>query len=266
MCVLALTFEENVQQGSLPKKKQQFNVSWKPLFPMIPLDHVVIDNLRLFLRVSDSWLTSLFRNFCDWIHLARQRKLQDWADQSTDTLQPLRTLSRRLAFQDFHSLSVKTQMCSGGHSLVMDPGNCLKASVTLCRHSYSVSQDPRSWSLCQVWTFQLCCLRKLPQRWPQCNPCGWSSCRSTSCCESLRHTSSTSFSLKQWPKHGSTGSVPFTRRPRWHRTSMLCTATLASFCDSMEGFCLSACKDWRSITIDWQKTTSGVFVHAHVCM
>ena len=34
-------------------------------------------------------------------------------------------------------MSVKTQMCSGGHSLVMDPGNCLKASVTLCRHSYS---------------------------------------------------------------------------------------------------------------------------------
>ena len=36
----------------MPKRKQQFNVSRKPLFSMIPLDHVGIDNLHVFLRVS----------------------------------------------------------------------------------------------------------------------------------------------------------------------------------------------------------------------
>ena len=33
--------------------KKQFNVSHPPLFPGIPLKNVVIDNLHLFLRVSD---------------------------------------------------------------------------------------------------------------------------------------------------------------------------------------------------------------------
>ena len=35
------------------KRKKEFNVSHKPLFPSIPLTHVVIDNLHVFLRVSD---------------------------------------------------------------------------------------------------------------------------------------------------------------------------------------------------------------------
>ena len=39
--------------GSLPKSKKKFNVSHQPLFPSIPLVNVVIDNLHLFLWVSD---------------------------------------------------------------------------------------------------------------------------------------------------------------------------------------------------------------------
>ena len=47
------SIEENLQIASLPKKKKAFNISRKPLFPFIPLAKVVIDNLHLFLRVSD---------------------------------------------------------------------------------------------------------------------------------------------------------------------------------------------------------------------
>ena len=53
------TIEENLQLASLPKSKQQYNVSRKPVFPTIPLDHVVIDNLHLFLRVSDVLIDQL---------------------------------------------------------------------------------------------------------------------------------------------------------------------------------------------------------------
>ena len=35
------------------KRKKEFNVSHEPLFPSIPLTHVVIDNLHMFLRISD---------------------------------------------------------------------------------------------------------------------------------------------------------------------------------------------------------------------
>lgn len=48
-----------MQLGSLLKTKQQYNVSRKPLFPTIPLHHVVIDNLHLFLRVSDILIDQL---------------------------------------------------------------------------------------------------------------------------------------------------------------------------------------------------------------
>ncbi len=47
------TIEENMAISALPKTKKKFNVSNPPLFPTIPLSRVVIDNLHLFLRVSD---------------------------------------------------------------------------------------------------------------------------------------------------------------------------------------------------------------------
>lgn len=48
----ACTIDENVVNAEKLGKKQ-FNVSHRPLFPMIPLSQVVIDNLHLFLRVAD---------------------------------------------------------------------------------------------------------------------------------------------------------------------------------------------------------------------
>lgn len=55
----ARTIEDTIQQAQRPKTRRQFNVSHPPLFPTIPLTNVVIDNLHLFLRVSDLLLDLL---------------------------------------------------------------------------------------------------------------------------------------------------------------------------------------------------------------
>jgi len=55
----ARTIEENLSLSQLPKSRKKYNVSNCPIFPSIPLTHVVIDNLHLFLRVSDKLITLL---------------------------------------------------------------------------------------------------------------------------------------------------------------------------------------------------------------
>ena len=55
----ARTIEDTIKLSQLPRSKKQFNVSNTPLFPTIPLTNVVIDNLHLFLRVSDVLLDLL---------------------------------------------------------------------------------------------------------------------------------------------------------------------------------------------------------------
>ena len=47
----ARTIEENIKLAS--RSTSKFNVSNTPLFPSIPLTRVVVDNLHMFLRVSD---------------------------------------------------------------------------------------------------------------------------------------------------------------------------------------------------------------------
>ena len=49
----ARTVQENIEPSGKPRSKKQYNVSHPPLFPMIPLHNVVVDNLHVFLRVSD---------------------------------------------------------------------------------------------------------------------------------------------------------------------------------------------------------------------
>ena len=61
--------------ASLPKRKQQYNVSRKPLFPMIPLDRVVIDNLHLFLRVSDTLVEQLIKELLRLDALDKAKKV-----------------------------------------------------------------------------------------------------------------------------------------------------------------------------------------------
>ena len=48
----ARTVQENIEPSGKPRSKKQY-VSHPPLFPMIPLHNVVVDNLHVFLRVSD---------------------------------------------------------------------------------------------------------------------------------------------------------------------------------------------------------------------
>ena len=49
----ARTIEENKTLSSSTRSSKKFNVSNFPLFPTIPLTNVVVDNLHMFLRVSD---------------------------------------------------------------------------------------------------------------------------------------------------------------------------------------------------------------------
>ena len=47
------SIEEIIANARLPKSAKRYNCSHRPIFPSIPLDHVVIDTPHLFLRVTD---------------------------------------------------------------------------------------------------------------------------------------------------------------------------------------------------------------------
>ena len=66
----ARSTDENIKMSRQPRTRKQYNVSRLPLFPTIPLDHVVIDNLHLFLRVADVLINLLI------IELRRQDAIQ----------------------------------------------------------------------------------------------------------------------------------------------------------------------------------------------
>ena len=54
----ARTIQENIRLSS-SRSKNKYNVSRLPLFPNIPLTHVVVDNLHMFLRVGDTLIDLL---------------------------------------------------------------------------------------------------------------------------------------------------------------------------------------------------------------
>ena len=54
----ARTTEENLTIAR-SRTKTKFNVSHEPIFPMIPLSRVVVDNLHMFLRVADTLIDML---------------------------------------------------------------------------------------------------------------------------------------------------------------------------------------------------------------
>ena len=59
----ARTIEEIAEKSKLGKSsKYWFNCSRKPIFSFIPLQHVVIDSLHLFLRISDVLINLLIRD------------------------------------------------------------------------------------------------------------------------------------------------------------------------------------------------------------
>ena len=51
------TIEETIQIANSRSKK--YNMSHPPIFPMIPLTRVVVDNLHMFLRVGDTLIDML---------------------------------------------------------------------------------------------------------------------------------------------------------------------------------------------------------------
>ena len=56
----ARTVESIIASSKLPKRStQKHNCSHEPLFPTIPIHHVIIDNLHLFLRVMDTLINLL---------------------------------------------------------------------------------------------------------------------------------------------------------------------------------------------------------------
>ena len=58
----ARMIRQNIAIGSSNKK--QYNVSSPPIFPMIPLTRVVVDNLHMFLRVADTLVDLLIGALC----------------------------------------------------------------------------------------------------------------------------------------------------------------------------------------------------------
>ena len=70
------TIEENV--GLSQRRRKQFNVSRRLLFPTIPLSHVVIDNLHMFLRVSDVLLNQLLDRLKAEDAIDKARKFSNW--------------------------------------------------------------------------------------------------------------------------------------------------------------------------------------------
>lgn len=70
----ARTIEENLSLSQLPKSRKKYNVSNCPIFPSIPLTHVVIDNLHVFLRVSDKLITLLVSELRRQDKIDRQKK------------------------------------------------------------------------------------------------------------------------------------------------------------------------------------------------
>ena len=59
----ARTIDEITEKSKLGKRnKSRYNCCHIPLFPFIPIDHVVIDTLHLFLRISDNLIDLLIRD------------------------------------------------------------------------------------------------------------------------------------------------------------------------------------------------------------
>ncbi len=54
------TIEENLELSRKPQGRDRYIVPHPPIFPTIPQKNVVIDNLHLFLQVSDVLIDLLF--------------------------------------------------------------------------------------------------------------------------------------------------------------------------------------------------------------
>lgn len=90
----ARTIEENIALSSRKRtsRTKTYNVSRRPLFPTIPLSHVVIDNLHLFLRVADVLIDLLV------LELRRQDSIEKTKKFSSFDITKFRHLDRYQQF------------------------------------------------------------------------------------------------------------------------------------------------------------------------
>ena len=64
------------------RAEERCNVKHTPLFPSIPLDHVVIDSLHLFLRISDNLINLLILAFRRQDSIDKRKTLNDGFERS----------------------------------------------------------------------------------------------------------------------------------------------------------------------------------------
>ena len=55
----ARSIEESISISKLPNSRRSFGIKFPPLFTTIPLSHVVVDNLHMFLRIADTLINLL---------------------------------------------------------------------------------------------------------------------------------------------------------------------------------------------------------------
>ena len=72
----AITIDEIKHFAALPKSRKRYNYSRNPIFDFIPIDHVIIDTLHLFLRISDLLINLLIQEL----------RRQDGIEKSTGKL------------------------------------------------------------------------------------------------------------------------------------------------------------------------------------
>ena len=90
---------EEIKEKSKPRSYgERYNVKHSPLFPSIPLDHVVIDSLHLFLRISDNLINLLIleirrqdsiekkKTFNEGLDMSKLTHMARWESYLNDTL------------------------------------------------------------------------------------------------------------------------------------------------------------------------------------
>ena len=88
----ARSVKEITEKAQLPKKsKVRFNCCQKPIFSFIPMEHVTIDNLHLFLRISDVLINLLIRDI----------RVIDGIEKATGKLPDNSKGKNLLAYQEF---------------------------------------------------------------------------------------------------------------------------------------------------------------------
>ena len=74
---------EEIKEKSKPRScGERYNVKHCPLFPSIPLDHVVIDSLHLFLRISDNLINLLILEFRRQDSIEKKKIFNEGLDMS----------------------------------------------------------------------------------------------------------------------------------------------------------------------------------------